>query len=109
MIVKKHSTSCSTYIDVSISLTTVQSSIFSQFAAVGGNPFNHFSLLLQKLKICKFFREHSRFTGQQGKEEAVSLTPLYHQFQIHLDISWEITAESSTLRKASFHAQVVKH
>ena len=31
----------------------VQSSIFSQFAAVGGNPFNHFSLLLQKLKIHK--------------------------------------------------------
>ena len=28
--------------------------------------------------IWVFFHEHSRFTGQQGKREAIYLTPLYH-------------------------------
>ena len=42
------------------------------------------------------FHEHSQITGQQGKGEAISL-PLYyfHPLQRHLDIIWEITAESS--------------
>ena len=47
--------------------------------------------------ICVFFYEHSRFTGQQEKWEAVSLTPIYH-FQSpyrHLDISQAITTGSS--------------
>ena len=45
----------------------------------------------------------SRFTGQQEKEEAVHLTPLYHfhSAQKHLDISRAITTESSPLHIAS--------
>ena len=36
-----------------------------------------------------FFHEHSRFTGQQRKGEAISLSPLYHFHPLHrhLDIS----------------------
>ena len=30
-----------------------------------------------------FFHEHSRLTGQQGKGEATSLTPLYHFHLLH--------------------------
>ena len=43
--------------------------------------------------------EHSRFTGQQGKGEAVSLIPLchFHQLPWHLDITRAITVESSPL------------
>ena len=39
--------------------------------------------------IWVFFHEHSQFTGQQGKVEAISLTPLYHFHPLHrhLDIS----------------------
>ena len=39
--------------------------------------------------IWVFFHEHSQFTGQQGKGEAISLTPLYHFHPLHrhLDIS----------------------
>ena len=46
-----------------------------------------------------FFHEHSRFTGEQGKEEAISLTPLYHSNPLyrHLVISQKITVESSPL------------
>ena len=49
------------------------------------------------------FCGHSRFTGQQGKGETISLTPLYHfqPFQRHLDINRPITAESSPLHTAS--------
>ena len=49
--------------------------------------------------ICFCFHKDLRFTGQQGKGEVISLTPLYHirSLQRHLDISWEITAESSPL------------
>ena len=50
-----------------------------------------------------FFHEHSRFTGQQGKGEDISLTPLYHFHSLHrhLGISRAITAESSPLHIAS--------
>ena len=46
-----------------------------------------------------FCHEHSRFTGQQGKVETISLTPLHHFHPLHrhLDISRAITAESSPL------------
>ena len=30
-----------------------------------------------------FFREHSRFTGLQGKGKAISLTPLYYLHPLH--------------------------
>ena len=47
--------------------------------------------------IWVFFHEYSRFAGQQGKVEAISLTPLYHfhPFPRYLDISRAITARSS--------------
>ena len=50
-----------------------------------------------------FFHKHSRITGLQGKGEGVSLTPHYHfhPLHTHLDISREITAESSPLHIAS--------
>ena len=49
------------------------------------------------------FHEHSRITGLQGKGEGIFLTPHYHfhPLQRHLDISREITAESSPLNIAS--------
>ena len=58
--------------------------------------------------IWVFYHEHSRFTGQQGKEEAITLTPLYHFHLIHLEISREITAESSPLHLASSRNQAGK-
>ena len=50
-----------------------------------------------------FFLEHSRFTGQQVKKEAISLSPLYHFHPLyrHLDISRAVIAESSPLHIAS--------
>ena len=49
------------------------------------------------------FHEHSQFTGQQEKGEAISLTSLYHFHPLHrhLDISRAITAGSSPLHLAS--------
>ena len=49
--------------------------------------------------ISIFFQAHSRFTGHQGKWEAIYLTPLYHFHPLHrhLDISRTITAERSAL------------
>ena len=49
--------------------------------------------------ISVFFHEHSQFTGQQEKGEAISLIPLYHFHPLyrHLDITRGITAESSPL------------
>ena len=50
-----------------------------------------------------FFHKNSRITGLQGKGEGISLTSHYHfqPLHRHLDISWEITAESPTLSIAS--------
>ena len=50
-----------------------------------------------------FFHEHSRFTWQQGKGEAISLTPLYlfHLLNRCVDISRMIAKESSPLHIAS--------
>ena len=49
--------------------------------------------------ICVFFHKYSRFTGQQGKGEDISLTPFHHFHPLprHLDISPVITPESSPL------------
>ena len=52
-----------------------------------------------------FFHEHSRFIGEQGNGEAISLTPLYHFHPLHrqlghLDISLAITTEISPLHIA---------
>ena len=49
--------------------------------------------------VLVFFHEHSQFIGQLGKREAISLTSLCH-FHLpyrHLEISWVIAAESSSL------------
>ena len=53
------------------------------------------------------FTWHSWFTGQQGKGEAISVTPLYHFHLLyrHLDISRAITAE----RSSSLRLQVAKN
>ena len=50
-----------------------------------------------------FFLKHSLFTGQQGRGESISLTPLYHFYTLHrqFNISRAITAESSLLHIAS--------
>ena len=62
----------------------------------------HHLLFLFFFSIWHFFHDYSRFTGQQVKEEAISLYPFYHfhPFHRHLDISWVITAKSSPLRTA---------
>ena len=61
--------------------------------------------------IYVFFQEHSRFTGQEGKEEAISLTPFYHLQLLyrHLHIIWVITAESAPLHTANSRAQTGHH
>ena len=68
--------------------------------------FSYIVILLNQVGFFStwvFFLEYSRFTGQQGKGEAISLTPFYHfhPLQRHLDISRAITAESSPLHIAS--------
>ena len=57
-----------------------------------------------------FFHEHSRFTGQHGKGEAIFLTPLYHFHRLHrhLDISLLLTTESSPLHIAISRTQTRK-
>ena len=51
------------------------------------------------LSIRVFFHDHSRTTGLQGKEDAISLTPHYHFHPLHrhLGINRVVTAESSPL------------
>lgn len=53
--------------------------------------------------ILDFFLEHSRFTEQQGKTGAISLTTLFqfHSLHRHLNISQVITGESSPLHRTS--------
>ena len=53
--------------------------------------------------ICIFCHEHSQFTGQKGKGEAISWTPPYHFHRLHrlLEISGAIPAESSPLHITS--------
>ena len=50
-----------------------------------------------------FILAHSRFTGQQGKGDAIYLTPPYHFHPLyrHSDINWAIIADSSPLDIAS--------
>ena len=38
---------------------------------------------VQFFSIWVFFHEHSQFTGQDGKEEAISSTHLYHFYPVH--------------------------
>ena len=58
-----------------------------------------FELLCEKNK----FHVHSQTTGQQGKEEAIYLTPVYyfHRLHRHVYISRAIIAENSSLHIVS--------
>ena len=62
------------------------------------SSFKWFIYLLFFL-IWVFCHKYSRFIGQQGKGEDISLTPLchFHSVHRHLDISRMITAKSSPL------------
>ena len=63
---------------------------------------------LTQIKVCLFsnfffFHQYSRIAGQQGKGGRISLT-LFYKVQLlheHLNVSWEITADSSPLHIAS--------
>ena len=79
-----------------------------------------FFVLMCLFRIWVFFHEHLQFTGQLGKEEAISLIRLYHFHALHkhLDISRGITVESLPLHIASsrtqtcifsFRSQVANH
>ena len=70
----------------------------------------HSGLICPSFFIWVFFHKHSRFIGQQGKGEAISLTPLYHFHQLnkYLDISQAITAEISPLYIASCRTRTRK-
>ena len=56
-------------------------------------------------KVCTYVHFHAHITRQQGKGEAISLTPLshFHPVYRHLNISREITVEGSPLHIA--HSQ----
>ena len=73
------------------------------FSLIRGRQKKKESWIFFFFSIWVFFHEHSQFTGQQGKWEGIYLTPLYHfhPLQRHLDISREISAESSPLHIAS--------
>ena len=50
-----------------------------------GNPYNYYFITYQIdfFSIWVFFHNHSRFTGQQGKAETITLTLLYHFHPFH--------------------------
>ena len=74
------------------------------------NPLGlmHINLDVDFFFIWVFFHNHSRITGLQGKGEGISLTPHYHfhPLQRYLDISWAITAESSSLHIGSSRTRI---
>ena len=96
---------------------TIQTRIYGFRVNQGENQFQQFSVSFVDFHnlffffffffTWVFFHEHSRFTGQQGKWEAISLSPLYHFHPLHrhLYISRTITAESSPLHIASSRTQ----
>ena len=61
--------------------------------------------------IWLFFQELSRFTGQQGKREAISVTALNHFYLLyrHMDISLAITARSSPLHVVTSRTRTGSH
>ena len=79
----------------------------------GSNPlsFKYSTLKLQYMKSIRhhfflsgvFLHEQSRVSGKQRKEEAISLTPLYHFHPLlrHLGISRVTAAEGSPLHMTS--------
>ena len=77
-----------------LSLSTLKA-LIRPFFHLGSLFENHNAHINTLFSISVFFHEHPRFTGQQGKGEAISLTLLYHfhPLKSHLDISRAITAE----------------
>ena len=67
------------------------------------SPNNYLFFFIYFFIIWVFFHKYSRFTRQQGKGEAISLTPLYHFHLLHwyLDINRATTAKSSPLHIVS--------
>ena len=62
--------------------------------------------------IWVFFPKHSRFTGQQGKREAIFLTLLYHVHPLHKHLKTlarGITAKHSPLHKKNFATHELLH
>ena len=53
-----------------------------------------------------FFHEHSRFTEQQGKGEAISSSPLYHFWLLHKHL---IATPHDLICKLVFHFCVAKN
>ena len=66
----------------------------NKFFTINKKPTGFRSLRVLFFSIWVFFYEYSPFTGQYGKGEAISLTPLYHfnPLHRHLEISQAITA-----------------
>ena len=68
-----------------------------------------------------FFHEHLKFTGQQGKGKAVSLTSIYHFYLLHRHLKtltgqllerahlYTQLAVRLELRTFGFHVQVADH
>ena len=49
------------------------------YQPLGNKNFISFVYIMKDFfSVWVFFHEHSRFTGQQGKGEGISLTTLYH-------------------------------
>ena len=73
------------------------------YLTVAKHSFNVLDFERTSFFIRVLFHEHSQFTGQQEKGEAISLIPLYrfHPLHRHFDISRTITAESSPLHFCS--------
>ena len=67
----------------------------------------HINIILQITMIKHKLKWLYMVTGQQGKEEAISLTPLYYFYPLYrrLDISQVFAAESSPLHIAGIWAQ----
>ena len=61
------------------------------------SEFSWYKSLVHFFSIWVTFHEHSIIKRKKEKGEAISLAPLYHFHPLHkhLDISWEINAESS--------------
>ena len=56
-----------------------------------------------------FFHEHSRVTDQQRKEEAISLTPLYHFHPLHRHLDIKLAKLAVGLKPGNFVFQVANH
>ena len=99
----KHSACTSKFLEKTLQNKVVHFSKLSVFSRKYLIAMKDFSCVCGKFwvffSIWVFFHKHSRFTGQQGKGETISLTPLYHFHprHRHFDISREITVESSPL------------